>query len=243
MHKLLLMKVSRLLLIALVSVSLGGSSYGQSSFIVTGSDTAYINDTVTSGFTVEQVIGIKNNSDSTYTIDWEIISANGPHGWSYAVCDLQNCYTFSYHEHSFGFNADSSGTMKLTYEPSCIPGSGQLQVRLWIDGDSAGNTKVLTWIINVDTANACTTAGIADLDGGSFVHVFPNPVQSVLQVNIDNYEAGTRIELYDINGSLIYRQNETSVVNNIPVQALAPGNYILKVLSPMGVVTKKIEKI
>ena len=237
------MKAYSLLLIALGFLLVTDNSFGQSSFIVTTSDTAYVNDTVTAGFTVEQVIGIKNNSDSTYTMDWEIISATGPHGWGYAVCDLENCYTFSYHEHSFGFNADSSGTMKLTYAPGCIPGSGQLQVRLWISGDSAATAQVLTWIINVDTANACTTAGINNLNENAFVRIFPNPVQSVLQVNLDNLENNTNIELYDINGSLIYRINEATLINNIPVQSLASGNYILKVTSPSGVVTKKIEKI
>jgi Secretion system C-terminal sorting domain len=228
----------------ITSLSLfAGKSFAQISFIVTGSDTSYVNDTVTAGFTVEQVIGIKNNSDSSYIMDWEIVSATGPHGWGYAVCDLQNCYTFSYHEHSFGFNADSSGTMKLTYAPGCIPGSGQLQVRLWIDGDSVASAKVITWIINVDTANACSTAGIAALNEGALVHVFPNPVQSVLQVSLDNLEDNTNIELYDINGSLIYRINEATLINNIPVQSLSSGNYILKVTTPSGVVTKKIEKI
>lgn len=240
------MKHLSLLCIFCLSLILCSNSFGQNSFIVTSPDTVYINDTVFNNSTFEKVIGIKNNSANSYTVDWEVISNTGSRSWIYSVCDLANCYTAVYHERSFFFGADSAGTMKVTVEPMCIAGTGEMQIHLWIDGDSVGSSKsqILTWIYNIDTASACNLAsGITSVDQNTDIRIYPNPTSSNLQVNFIKPESGSGIELYDLNGRLLYFTKDVVVINNVPLQFLSTGTYLLKVLTPSGVITKKVEKI
>jgi hypothetical protein len=132
--------------------------------------------------------------------------------------------------------------MKLSLAPQCTPGTGELQVRLWVDGDSAATTQVLTWFITVDTANACLTSAINDVATSSGIKVYPNPATSTVEIDLNRLEQNTSISLFDISGRLVYQLKEAAVTNVIPLQCLSAGTYLLKVLSPSGVITKKFEK-
>lgn len=70
--------------------------------------------------------------------------------------------------------------------------------------------------------------------------IFPNPCQSILQVNVDGLTEISKIEIWDQTGKLIWQ--ETQPNNKIDISVLARGTYILYVLTSHNTYTKKFIK-
>lgn len=72
---------------------------------------------------------------------------------------------------------------------------------------------------------------------------YPNPVSDFLVLKIDasalmNYRA-VSYRLYDLQGNMIINKNVLSDVNALPMNALAPGIYLLKVYDSYGTINQK----
>ncbi len=99
------------------------------------------------------------------------------------------------------------------------------------------------WLITKNN----TTQKVADSTGGETVVVFPNPVQSDLNVYIRNYTPKTAaVNLYNAAGQLLYRKllfvTSTEFLQ-IPFANFAAGVYFLKISSENKIsYTKKIIK-
>jgi hypothetical protein len=72
--------------------------------------------------------------------------------------------------------------------------------------------------------------------------VYPNPVHSVLTVQLAKVNNNTQLQLYDLNGRMLQRQWATGNVNTVNVSGLAPAIYLLKVVSTDKVIVRKIVK-
>jgi hypothetical protein len=67
------------------------------------------------------------------------------------------------------------------------------------------------------------------------VTIYPNPTNGM--VNIDGYEI-IEVKVYNVLGQLVKETKE----NVIDLSAQEAGIYILKVITPSGVITKQIVK-
>lgn len=78
------------------------------------------------------------------------------------------------------------------------------------------------------------------------IRVYPNPVVSSLQVNLQ-FDEPTEIEivLIDIEGKQLYRQliDEHSETHSLEMQQYAPGVYILKCLEKTGAMLQSFKVI
>ncbi len=83
------------------------------------------------------------------------------------------------------------------------------------------------YVITVEAAELVT--GIED----SEIIIYPNPVSDFIILS-----ASLNVELYNVNGCLILKENNTNKVN---VSALTEGLYILKVQDNSGIYTAKIQ--
>lgn len=86
-------------------------------------------------------------------------------------------------------------------------------------------------------------ASIAGVDetanGGSF-HLYPNPAEDLVQLSFKNGAVPSRILMYDLMGNLLFSDETGS--NAISVGHLASGNYLVSVITDLGMYTQKFVK-
>ncbi|MFN6379605.1 MAG: FG-GAP-like repeat-containing protein [Flavobacteriales bacterium] len=108
----------------------------------------------------------------------------------------------------------------------------------WPSGimDEIFNPEINTTIIAVEGENSVS---VQENQTTSF-EIFPNPVEDVLTVSLENNNAPARVEIFDINGRLVI--NQTLQSNQIDVSQLSGGIYTVKLISNNEVATKKVYK-
>ena len=72
-----------------------------------------------------------------------------------------------------------------------------------------------------------------------FISVYPNPVNSILNIEVNNQIKIEKIQLFNIVGKLVKEEKE---VNQLSVNQLVKGMYLLKITTDKGVLTQKILK-
>ena len=61
------------------------------------------------------------------------------------------------------------------------------------------------------------------------INLYPNPVRSELNIQIDNSLVGNEIFIFNVVGNLVYKQQLLSTQNTVSVSNLENGNYIVRV--------------
>ena len=82
----------------------------------------------------------------------------------------------------------------------------------------------------------CSTA-TNDVNGDLSAVIYPNPSNGV--INFPEFEAGTRIQIYDTSGNLILRKNEITP-NQLDLSQFGNGIYFLKLSDAKG---SRIERV
>ncbi len=83
---------------------------------------------------------------------------------------------------------------------------------------------------------AITAVSVENINNNISIKVFPNPTSDFLRISAKDV---SKVELYNILGSKVISTNTTTV----NLKELTNGVYILKVYTPAGIVTKKIQKM
>jgi hypothetical protein len=142
----------------------------------------------------------------------------------------------------------SSATINVTIEPSYLPVDGTTHTIITYSGSLTGTFDTVNiistsgWFIDYSTSGEVniirdSVLDIENIDEVSF-SVYPNPTSSF--VNIHSKETIDKIELFDINGRLIFTKPNNS---QIDISNLSVGIYMLKVVDVDGKSsTKKIIK-
>ncbi len=92
-----------------------------------------------------------------------------------------------------------------------------------------------------------TTLSNSNIDINNNVMVWPNPVNDILNFSYSTYsDSNSIINLYDLNGRVIYNKTKKSVNNiindNIDISKLSSGLYILSIRHGKSIIRKKIIK-
>ena len=70
--------------------------------------------------------------------------------------------------------------------------------------------------------------------------LYPNPNQGTFTLEIDPWEWGTKVEIYDQLGHLVYMNSLEAPVSRINLDEVVDGIYILRVSSSNGTISKKL---
>jgi len=84
----------------------------------------------------------------------------------------------------------------------------------------------------------CNTNSLNENDLNSRIKVFPNPTTSFINVSLSSHLKLIQLSVYDLNGQLILK----SVNNQIEIQDIKCGVYILKIETNNGVLNKRFIK-
>lgn len=209
------------------------SVFSQADFTLLPSDTISFSQTLNSGDLAEGFIKVKNISNSSKTFKWICTDKTGPHAWEANVCDIVNCYTFSYVIRTFTLNAGDTGTMRLDVDPYGASGTGTLSLMMWVDGDSTGKVKYPSWNVDITVVN-----GIGNVTANT-LKVFPNPVKQSFVVSGLENAGNLSFEVYDMKGATVKSEikNATNSTIEISIENLPAGTYLLKAIDENNNVT------
>jgi len=86
------------------------------------------------------------------------------------------------------------------------------------------------------------TLGIDDNQLENNLKVYPNPTSDILNIDLNKNISGIdKLQLYDVNGKLVYKQNLKNLTNTkIDVSQLSSGVYLLKIKTNDKTFNKKI---
>ena len=73
------------------------------------------------------------------------------------------------------------------------------------------------------------------------VKIYPNPTKNILNIKLKNYN-NAQVNIYDLNGRVVLKQNLTSDISVIDIQKLNSGLYLLKMNTKNKTITKRIIK-
>jgi hypothetical protein len=85
------------------------------------------------------------------------------------------------------------------------------------------------------TNNFCLTLGVSENELSEGLFVYPNPANRILTVRSQEHST---IELYDVNGTVVFKSGNVSREQQIDINGLLPGVYILR----SGTQVRKIVK-
>lgn len=111
---------------------------------------------------------------------------------------------------------------------------------------ASGSTPVVNSYLYVDNlAFAGSVAGIKENKFTANVKLFPNPATDKLVINLSNTKTTkAQLEVFDIVGSKVKSIGETDFSSNytLDIADLAKGQYIVKLTSVDGIITRKFLK-
>jgi len=89
------------------------------------------------------------------------------------------------------------------------------------------------------------TAFTTDINGAyaeEMINVFPNPATNVLHVQLPSTDNDHVIKIFDVMGKQVAEQKVTAFETNFDIGGLAPGMYVVTIVSDKQVITRKIVK-
>ena len=172
------------------------------------------------------------------------VEACESYDWNGEVLTSSGEYTHSFHS-VLGY--DSVVTLHLTiHQPaaseftvscpdSCYTWNGTVYCA---SGDYTQTLQTVHGCDSVVTLHLTITVGIDDHDLAGSVKVFPNPANSMLNVQWAMGDEAATIELLDVTGKLLRTISATGETTSINVSSLADGMYFVRVTTEDGMVTK-----
>ncbi len=195
-----------------------------------------INETILSNGFIEPHVDATNNLGTNLVLDYELVSNTLNAAWSVLVCDNVNCYA----------NAVPDGTMdpiatgvtelifKITLNPMDTPGAGSISYAVW-DQNDMNSIDTVTFNFTVEQA-----VSIAEEQLAAQVKLFPQPSEDVLNIALPESFGRGDVQVFDLNGSIVARQDVSGTSAAIDVAELASGMYILRLSNDKAVINKRI---
>jgi hypothetical protein len=165
-------------------------------------------------------VDIYNNSTSDVSILIKSLQKNLPTDWETAYC-ADICYSPGTDSIVVSINAGDTMHFSLDFITGLTPDSGS--VRLGLRNMQNFNNQFSIWL-SASTYSITATQNQIKKD----LVVFPNPFTDFLFIKSDNPILET-IQIYDFSGKLVFSRNAFNSNEQITVNDLSSGIYILKI--------------
>lgn len=195
-------------------------STGQINYAVSTTDTTLYGDpNTTDPKGIYGDIPLSNTKGSTLPMNWKVIENSLLTGWTFSVCDPQNCHPVG--TTSSAFNLPVSGLNNLInvhFYANGILGVGLIKIQIKDPGQNDSTT--LTFRLN-----ASATSLIDNQAANTKVKVFPNPVFQNGSVSVSALYTKGEINVYNSLGMLVYTKKITSQLTRANISGLSKGIY------------------
>lgn len=178
---------------------------------------------------------VKNTGTTTKTFVWKMATPALPSQWSSAICDKNLCHDVGVIRGTFELAPGDSGNIDIHTYPKSTGGSGQVDVQIFEEGDSA-NSKYQSFDFS---AWALSTRNPAKAS----IEVYPNPATNKLNITLD-IDKSVSIDVYNVLGQLKKTHIHTGGTSTMDLTDLAAGIYFLRYTDDNGkVVSKQFKKL
>ena len=178
---------------------------------------------------------VKNTGTTTKTFVWRMYPPNLPNSWSAALCDRNLCHDVGVMRGTFDLAAGDSGNIDIHTYPKSTSGTGQVQVLVFEEGDSA-NAQSQSFDFSAWALSARTPSKVS-------IEIYPNPATSKLNITLDTDKA-INIEVYNVLGQLKKTHVHTGGTSTMDLNDLVAGIYFLRYTDENGkVVSKQFKKL
>jgi len=107
-----------------------------------------------------------------------------------------------------------------------------------------GNYTVIVTDLEGDTIMASavvgTTPGIAGVLNPEYLSIFPNPNNGKCSIVLGKKFEHKQLRIYDIMGQVVYQREEMDQKTEIDLGDVAPGSYLIKLITNEGVLLRKL---
>lgn len=185
-------------------------------------------------------IAIRNLSNQSLELRWEIKKTNLSEGWQAVVCD-QQCYTSLVQSKTFKLQANEVlHDFKVSFRPNGKEGMGHLELLLYVDGEKQDNPQSITFSAAAKSNHTGVT-GVARETGAP--KIYPNPVTEFMSLK-DDYEAVKTVEVYNVVGRQLQRFSVSHAGQKYDVSRLPRGIYMVRMLDESGNIirTQRVSK-
>lgn len=219
------------LLLLIPFFCMGLAAQGQ--IVLQGNDTVYTNGPA-SEFEIVAYANIVNNSGSIANLRWVKLQTSMPTGWASTVCDINSCYPDNTDSADFSLNARATGNIDGHFYPNNIVGNGTLRVRVYEVGNPS-NQVVITFI------GSTNAASVTSLSKPS-LKLYPVPAVDYVTVELNYPAESGQIQIFNMIGKKIGDFPINGSKNRISVGHLPRGQYLIRVESSRGLITKSFIK-
>ncbi|MDG1714810.1 LamG-like jellyroll fold domain-containing protein, partial [Lacinutrix sp.] len=151
-------------------------------------------------------------------------------------CELEGNETglVTYYNFNQGFAAEDNTAIATLNDETSNGNNGTLN-------NFALTTANSNWLAGspVSTGSSCNTLSTQDYNIDYQVAIYPNPTSDIININVTDLN-NVMLEVFDVNGRLIFFQNLESKPNQLNLSKLQRGLYIFKIKSQEG---QKINRV
>ncbi len=190
---------------------------------------------------VAATVTIRNLTNKTIQLKWEVSKTNLSEGWQAVVCDHQ-CYTSITKEHTFSLAPNQIlHDFKVSFRPNGKEGIGTLEINLYEPSNEKSSKETITFsgaahgVISSPNkfSNKMTSAP----------KVFPNPAIEYISIK-DEQEQVRTIEIYNVVGRMLKLIKVNHSGEKYDISRLPRGMYMVRMLDAKGTIvrTQRISK-
>lgn len=190
---------------------------------------------------VAATITIRNLTNRTIYLEWEVSKSNLSEGWLAVVCDHQ-CHTSITKQHAFSLAPNQVlHDFKVSFRPNGKEGIGTLELKIYEKTNEKSSAESITFsgaahgILSSENkfANKMTTAP----------KIFPNPATEYISIK-DEQEQVKTLEIYNVVGRMLERIEVSHSGEKYDISRLPRGMYMVRMLDYKGTIvrTQRISK-
>jgi len=189
---------------------------------------------------VSPSIALRNLTNKTIELSWEIKKMNLSEGWEAIVCDHQ-CYSSLVDKKTFKLGPNEVlHDFKVSFRPNGEQGMGNIEILLYDVSDEAGTEQTITF----SAAAQGTHTSLYDFSRETTApKVFPNPAIEYIYIK-DDYNRVALIEIYNVVGRKMSDFSVNHAGAKYDVSNLPKGMYMVRMRDGNGNIirTQRISK-
>ena len=188
-------------------------------------DTVYANGAC-SIFELVGKADVKNISTTTKTIVWVKKEVLLPSTWQVSVCEFGSCFPNTVFRGQFQLKTNEIMELSMHHYPNGDIGVAETQLEYF---DLADSTTRYNTVFKV----LAYPLGVNDVVKNQII-VAPTMANEVVNIKSDNEMQ--QVIITDLSGKLVYsaKQAKGTFAVSLPVNEMANGNYVLKVITAQG---------
>lgn len=172
-------------------------------------------------------VDIENLKSTKLSVSWSLLSNTLVGCWDKAICQYGTCFAGIPN----GGTMDSiavggNGFFDLNINPITYSGNGEVKLLVYETGNPAMADTLTYYVTGCSTGSACVT-GITDNSQNSDVNIYPNPATDLINIKLINTPKS--IEVLNILGEVVMKNNPSSNATTISTASLSSGLYFIRI--------------